>query len=150
MAQLRALVQPHEVGPVSGVGRLHPGRATPHMAVAEPTTVPMDDPRPQCLRPPALARYAMRAVTSLECITAHLPWERRLYCSQAIGVLLLELCNVLLLTRDILGQHLAGATESQAAQILPELILLILALPAGVNHICSIPRAAQPPDWSRR
>ena len=150
VSQLRALVQPHKVGPICDAGRLHPSRTALHVAVAEPTTLPVDDPWPRCMRPPALARHAMSALTSLECIAAHLTRECRLYCSQAIGVLLLQFCNGLLLTRDVLSQHRAGATESHAAQILPELILLILKLPTGVDNLCGLPRAAQPPDWSWR
>ena len=138
-----------EIRPNTDSSRLHPVGAALHVAIAEPPTMPVNDPRPWCLRPAALARCAMRAATGLECIAAHLPRERCLYCSQAIGVLLLELGNVLLLTRDVLRQHWAGATESQAAQILPELILLVLELPAGIDHFRGLPRPAQPPHWLR-
>ena len=75
-------------------------------------------------------RLAMCASTGVEYITAHLPRERCLHFGEASCVLALELCNVALLTRNILGQHRAGATESQLAQILPEPVLLILHTPA--------------------
>ena len=153
VSQLRSLVQPHEVGPVSDASRLHPGRTALHVAVTEPTTLLVDDPRP---RSPASTRIRMLC-------HAHSHQSRMRRSTPAAGTLpsrqlgLLRTPSqagqrlaLLLLTRNILCQHRAGATESQAAQILPELILLILKLPADVNHFSGLLRPAQPPDWSRR
>ena len=141
VSQLRALVLAHKVWPISDAGRLHPGGSALHVTIAEPTALPVDDPRPRGLRPSALARRAMCATPSLEGIAAYLARERRLHSGELSRVFFLKASNLPRLTRNVLCEHRVSAFESETLQIVSELVLLVIKLATCVDDLRRLLRA---------